>query len=76
MTDDTAGDAPILLDERTTSHHYSIPIRTLQAWRQRGGGIPYLKIGRSVRYDRRVVEAYLIECARRSTSDDTAREAD
>lgn len=75
MTDDptTDGGAPVLMDERTTSRRYHIPIRTLQAQRQRGGGMPYVKIGRSVRYDRRVVEAYLIECARTSTSDDTAR---
>ena len=25
-------------------------VRTLQAWRVRGGGPPYFKIGRSVRY--------------------------
>jgi predicted DNA-binding transcriptional regulator AlpA len=31
--------------------------------------IPYLKIGRSVRYRARDVQAYLESCVRRSTSD-------
>jgi len=43
--------------------------RTLQGDRQRGGGIPFVKIGRSVRYDWTKVKEYLAQCARTSTSD-------
>jgi AraC-like DNA-binding protein len=41
--------------------------RTLQAERQRGTGIPFLKLGRSVRYDPKVVEQYLRAQTRVST---------
>ena len=32
-----------------------VSVRTLQAWRVRGGGPPYVKIGRIVRYQRRAL---------------------
>jgi excisionase family DNA binding protein len=35
---------------------------TLAQWRSRKHGIPYLKIGRRVRYDRRDVLEYLQQC--------------
>ena len=35
---------------------------TLAQWRSRRRGIPYLKIGRSVRYDLADVQAYLEGC--------------
>lgn len=38
-------------DEREAAALLKISARTLQAWRCRGGGPPYYKIGRSVRYD-------------------------
>ena len=41
--------------------------RTLQAERQRGTGIPFLKLGRSVRYDPHVVDQYLRAQTRVST---------
>ncbi len=47
--------------------------RTLQAERQRGGGIPFLKLGRSVRYDPHVVEPYLRAQTRVSTSQTEAQ---
>ena len=42
--------------------------RTLQAERQRGTGIPFLKLGHSVRYDPNAVERYLRAQTRVSTS--------
>lgn len=36
-----------------------ISVKCLQSQRQKGGGIPFVKIGRLVRYDLDVVEAYL-----------------
>jgi hypothetical protein len=47
--------------------------RTLQAERQRGTGIPFLKLGRSVRYDPKVVEQYLRAQTRVSTSQTEAQ---
>ena len=44
-------------------------VRTLEGWRQSGEGPGFLKIGRSVRYRRGVVEAWLQQCERSSTSD-------
>lgn len=40
-----------LLTEREAAKLLGVSHRTLQAWRQRQIGPPYLKIGRSVRYN-------------------------
>jgi len=45
---------------------------TLAQWRSRKRGIPYLKIGRAVRYDPAAVQAYLERC-RVSVSDPRER---
>ncbi len=37
----------------------SVSARTLQAWRLRGGGPAYVKIGKAVRYKRRDVSEWL-----------------
>jgi predicted DNA-binding transcriptional regulator AlpA len=47
----------------------NISPRTLQAWRLQGRGPEYMKLGRAVRYDRRVVDAWMAERTRASTSD-------
>jgi predicted DNA-binding transcriptional regulator AlpA len=39
-----------------------LSIETLAQWRSQRRGIPYLKIGRSVRYDPADVQAYLEGC--------------
>ena len=59
---------PILLTERELSERLNVPVRTLQAQRQRGGGFPYLKLGKSVRYHWTTVQARLSELERASTS--------
>lgn len=43
--------------------------RTLQAYRQKGGGPEFVKLGTAVRYQRRAVIAYVDSHRRRSTSD-------
>jgi excisionase family DNA binding protein len=35
---------------------------TLAQWRSQGRGLPYLKVGRAVRYDPADVQAYLVGC--------------
>jgi hypothetical protein len=57
-----------LWDEHTLAKALNKSVRTLQAERQRGTGIPFLKLGRSVRYDPHVVERYLRAQTRASTS--------
>jgi excisionase family DNA binding protein len=43
--------------------------RTLQGWRHRGGGPPYVRIGGAVRYAPEDVRAWLDAQRRTSTSD-------
>ncbi len=47
------------LTESELSEYLNISIRTLQSQRGRGDGIPYVKIGRSVRYQLDMVLKYL-----------------
>lgn len=47
-----------------------VKTRTLQAWRYRGGGPPYVKLGlRAIRYRRSDLKTYILDSLRRSTSD-------
>ncbi len=76
QTNTTAGASPApstnpdrLLTEMELEAEDGFNHRTLQAWRVRGGGPKYLKIGRSVRYRRKDIEAWLASKIRRSTSD-------
>ena len=41
---------------------------TLEAWRSRGGGPVYIKMGRAVRYRDEDIEAFLNENVRKNTS--------
>jgi len=58
-----------LLTETQLSEILKLSPRTLQTQRQSGRGIPYIKIGKSVRYDLDAVQAYLHEHNYRSTSE-------
>jgi len=74
MSDDTNDigivnrDTKPLLNEQILAELIDRSARSLQADRQRGTGIPYIKVGRSVRYDPTVVEQYLRAQTRVSTS--------
>jgi hypothetical protein len=47
-----------------------VAVTTLETWRSRGGGPPFLKLGRrNVRYQRRVLLAWMAEHERRNTAD-------
>ena len=48
-----------LLTEKEAAVLLNCSIHTLQKNRRIGGFIPYLKIGRSVRYKRQDIEAYI-----------------
>jgi predicted DNA-binding transcriptional regulator AlpA len=45
-------DSSALLNEKEAARFLSMSYRTLQSWRSAGEGPPYLKLGRSIRYRR------------------------
>ena len=47
--------------------------QTLEAWRLRGTGPPFVKLGRRVVYRREALERFMAERERRSTSDEQDR---
>lgn len=49
-----------------------LKINTLEIWRGQGRGIPYIKIGRLVRYRLEDLDAYLTKQTRSSTSQEAA----
>jgi predicted DNA-binding transcriptional regulator AlpA len=53
-----AADLDAALNENQAAEFLGVSVRTLQAWRVRGGGPRYIKIGRSVRYQRRELVAF------------------
>lgn len=56
-----------LASERRLSKLIDVPVKTLQGQRLRGDGIPFVKIGRLVRYRMADVQRYLEEHTCRST---------
>ena len=57
-----------LLTEAQAAEYLNISIRTLQAWRVQGGGPRYSKLGRSVRYRQRDLDAFVEAHLTSSTS--------
>ena len=48
-----------LLSEKEVENNYKINARTLQRERSMGTGMPYVKLGKRVRYKRSDVEKYI-----------------
>ena len=61
----------ILLNQSEVARQFGISKRTLEGWRLRGGGPPYLVLGgrRAVRYRPSALEEWLNSRTRISTSD-------
>lgn len=59
----------ILWDENELAAKSNIAVSTLQKQRMKGGGIPFVKMGRLVRYRPQDVAAYLEKRVVFSTSD-------
>ena len=57
-----------LMTEKDVAGLICITPRALQNWRLRGGGPEYVKIGRSVRYQRSDVMKFIEERKRKHTS--------
>jgi hypothetical protein len=66
-------DADAALSEYQAAEFLGLSVRTLQAWRVRGGGPRYLKIGRAVRYQRRELVSYQRKHTIASTSENNSR---
>ncbi len=63
------------VDERGAAEFLGFSVAFFQNLRYRGGGPPYSKIGRQVRYRRRDIEAWAAERVRTSTADPGAAAA-
>lgn len=53
-----------LLTEDQAADILRVSPRTLQGWRQRGDGPPWVKLGATVRYRRRDLRRYIIDSVR------------
>lgn len=58
-----------LLTEQDTAALLHVSVKALQGWRSRGGGPPFVKVGRCVRYRREDLQAFVLAALRTSTSD-------
>ena len=58
-----------LQDESAISKLLDCEVKTLQAWRCRGGGPPFIRVGRLVRYRPQDVEAWIESRRVASTSE-------
>ena len=61
---DDRTDSTRLLTDRQISQRYGLSFHTLRKLRVRGGGPPFIKIGRSVRYRSSDIEAWMIAAER------------
>lgn len=57
-----------LLNERQAAMLLGMSARTLQEWRYRGGGPKFVKTGRSIRYRRRDLMAWIDAATLENTS--------
>ena len=58
-----------LLDEKQAAALLRVTTKALQGWRYRGGGPPFVKAGRCVRYRLEDLQAFVLAALRSSTSD-------
>ena len=52
-------EAQDIMRECAAADYLQVSKRTLQAWRVKGGGPCFLKLGRAVRYERKALDAYV-----------------
>jgi phage terminase Nu1 subunit (DNA packaging protein) len=64
-----------LLTQAEAAAILNVPVRTLEAWRLRGGGPRYLRLPRVVRYRHDDLEKWLEDRRRSCTSDPGGRDA-
>ena len=64
-----------LVTEQRAAALLQVSVKCLQGWRSRGGGPPFVKLGRCVRYGVAELEAFVRSAVRTSTSDPGAPSA-
>lgn len=69
MTSTKASPIARLNTEQEEAARLNVSRRTLQAWRVRGEGPPFVKLGRAVRYSPADVDHWIETRSRRHTSD-------
>ena len=67
-------DPDAALNENQAANLLGVSVRTLQAWRVRGGGPAFVKMGRAVRYQRRALVAFQDAHTVTSTTEADAKE--
>lgn len=61
---------PLLMNEKAAARLLGFKVRTLQTWRHRGGGPPFIRVSpRCIRYRKEDLLAWIEERRRLSTSD-------
>ena len=60
----------LLLNEPQAARLLTLSVRTLQAWRVKGEGPPFVRLGRAIRYRRPDIVQWLEARTRQSTNDD------
>lgn len=58
-----------MLNENQLAKRWNVSEKKLQKERLTGKGVPFLKLGRSIRYQLEAIEAFEAACLRNSTSD-------
>ena len=66
-------DPDLALDENCAAELLGVSTRTLQAWRVRGGGPRFVKVGRAVRYRRRELVEFQDQRTFASTTEASAK---
>jgi excisionase family DNA binding protein len=51
-----------LLTEKDVAKMLNVNVQTLRNWRFQGRGLPYMKLGRAVRYDAAEVSGFIEAC--------------
>lgn len=59
-----------LLRNHEVAERLGVAVKTIDQWRSRGGGPPFVRIGGVVRYRESDLERFVAERVRLSTSDD------
>ena len=60
----------VLLNELQAAEFLGVTPKCLQAWRVRGGGPHYLKLGRLVKYSQSDIDVFIEKCRRQSTANE------
>jgi DNA-binding transcriptional MerR regulator len=59
-----------LKTEQQTAKTLNVKVGTLRAWRHRGGGPPFIKLGHVVRYSPQDLQKFVAANRRQSTKDE------